>query len=136
MPRQNKSSDLRRSIGQLLIIGFDGTEMSPGLAALLTRLQPAGVILFARNITGVATAAKSTTEGADYTNKAAGELARLASTMQTLVRQFDFGTDDQPKRAADADNKRNTGQGTKKKASVQRPMVNGAAQHQEATSIQ
>ena len=26
--------------------------MSPGLAALLTRLQPAGVILFARNITG------------------------------------------------------------------------------------
>ena len=26
--------------------------MSPGLAALLTRVQPAGVILFARNITG------------------------------------------------------------------------------------
>jgi methyl-accepting chemotaxis protein len=90
----------------------------------------------ARNITGVATAAKSTTEGAEYTNNAAGELARLASTMQTLVRQFDFGTDDQPKRAAETDNKRNTGSGTKKKASVQRPMVNGAAQHQEATSIQ
>jgi methyl-accepting chemotaxis protein len=87
----------------------------------------------ARNITGVATAAKSTTEGAEYTNNAAGELARLASTMQTLVRQFDFGTDDQPKRAADADNKRNTGPGTKKKASVQGPMVNGAAKHQEAT---
>jgi beta-N-acetylhexosaminidase len=52
MPRQNSASDLRRSIGQLLIIGFDATEMSPGLAALLTRLQPAGVILFARNITG------------------------------------------------------------------------------------
>jgi beta-N-acetylhexosaminidase len=52
MPRQNSSSDLRRCIGQLLIIGFDGTEMSPGLAALLTRLQPAGVILFSRNITG------------------------------------------------------------------------------------
>jgi beta-N-acetylhexosaminidase len=48
----SSSSDLRQSIGQLLIIGFDGTEMSPGLAALLTRLQPAGVILFARNITG------------------------------------------------------------------------------------
>jgi hypothetical protein len=43
----------------------------------------------------VATAAKSTTEGAEYTNKAAGELARLASTLQTLVRQFDFGKDDQ-----------------------------------------
>jgi beta-N-acetylhexosaminidase len=40
-------------IGQLLIIGFDGTEMSPRLASLLTKIQPAGVILFARNITGV-----------------------------------------------------------------------------------
>jgi len=40
------------NIGQLLIIGFDGSEMSPRLAALLTKIQPAGVILFARNITG------------------------------------------------------------------------------------
>ena len=87
----------------------------------------------ARNITGVATAAKSTTEGAEYTNKAAGELARLASTMQTLVRQFDFGTDDQPKGATETDNKRNAGLGTKRKAPAQRPMVTGAAQHQEAT---
>jgi len=52
MSRQKSPSDLHRSIGQLLIMGFDGTEMSPGLAALLTRMQPAGVILFARNITG------------------------------------------------------------------------------------
>jgi beta-N-acetylhexosaminidase len=44
--------DLLPRIGQLLIIGFDGTEMSPRLASLLTRVQPAGVILFARNITG------------------------------------------------------------------------------------
>src|SRR5216684_2238903 len=42
---------LRAPIGQLLIIGFDGTEMSPRLASLLARIQPAGVILFARNIT-------------------------------------------------------------------------------------
>jgi beta-N-acetylhexosaminidase len=40
--------------GQLLIIGFDGTEMSPRLTSLLTKIQPAGVILFARNITGAA----------------------------------------------------------------------------------
>ena len=33
-----------------MIIGFDGTEMSPALASLLQRVQPAGVILFARNI--------------------------------------------------------------------------------------
>jgi beta-N-acetylhexosaminidase len=39
-----------QQIGQLLIIGFDGTEMSPRLASLLTKIQPAGVILFARNI--------------------------------------------------------------------------------------
>jgi beta-N-acetylhexosaminidase len=42
------------NIGQLLIIGFDGTEMSPRLASLLAKIQPAGVILFARNITGAA----------------------------------------------------------------------------------
>ena len=44
--RSRRPSD----IGQLLIIGFDGTEMSPALASLLQRVQPAGVILFARNI--------------------------------------------------------------------------------------
>jgi beta-N-acetylhexosaminidase len=37
-------------IGQLLIVGFDGTEVSPKVSSLLARLQPAGVILFARNI--------------------------------------------------------------------------------------
>jgi beta-N-acetylhexosaminidase len=37
-------------IGQLLIVGFDGADMTPRLASLLMRLQPAGVILFARNI--------------------------------------------------------------------------------------
>jgi len=37
-------------IGQLLIIGFDGTELTPQLRSLLARVQPAGVILFARNI--------------------------------------------------------------------------------------
>jgi beta-N-acetylhexosaminidase len=45
---------MRSQIGQLLIIGFDGTEMSPRIASLLEKIQPAGVILFARNITGVA----------------------------------------------------------------------------------
>jgi beta-N-acetylhexosaminidase len=38
------------SVGQLLIIGFDGTEISQRLTSLLRELQPAGVILFARNI--------------------------------------------------------------------------------------
>ena len=42
--------DTKSTIGQLLIIGFDGSEMSPRLASLLKKIQPAGVILFARNI--------------------------------------------------------------------------------------
>jgi beta-N-acetylhexosaminidase len=41
---------VQNQIGQLLIVGFDTTEMTPRLTSLLTRLQPAGVILFARNI--------------------------------------------------------------------------------------
>jgi beta-N-acetylhexosaminidase len=45
-----KPSTTDSAVGQLLIVGFDGTEMSPGLASLLSRIQPAGVILFARNI--------------------------------------------------------------------------------------
>jgi beta-N-acetylhexosaminidase len=45
-----RKSAVGEDIGQLLIVGFDGTEMAPGLNSLLTRMQPAGVILFARNI--------------------------------------------------------------------------------------
>jgi beta-N-acetylhexosaminidase len=44
------SKSRSKNLGQLLIVGFDATEMTPGLTSLLTRLQPAGVILFARNI--------------------------------------------------------------------------------------
>jgi len=48
----------------------------------------------ARNITGVATAAKSTTEGAELYNKAAGELARLASTLQAFGTAVRLGKDE------------------------------------------
>ena len=44
------TTDRSKEIGQLLIVGFDGIEMTPRLSSLLARLQPAGVILFARNI--------------------------------------------------------------------------------------
>jgi beta-N-acetylhexosaminidase len=49
MPAKTKPSGLQ-TIGQLLIVGFNGTEMTARVSSLLTRLQPAGVILFARNI--------------------------------------------------------------------------------------
>src|SRR5580692_2127825 len=45
-----QKSRMKDSVGQLLVVGFDGTELELRLRTLLTRLQPAGVILFARNI--------------------------------------------------------------------------------------
>ncbi len=50
MAGTNKRSTNQANPGQLLIIGFSGHEMTPGLKTLLTRVQPGGVILFARNI--------------------------------------------------------------------------------------
>ncbi len=44
-------ANIREQIGQLLIIGFNGVKMSARISSLLTQVQPAGVILFARNIT-------------------------------------------------------------------------------------
>jgi beta-N-acetylhexosaminidase len=41
---------LHAQVGQLLIMGFDGTEPTPGLRQMLVMLKPGGVILFARNI--------------------------------------------------------------------------------------
>lgn len=45
-----KLAELGRQVGQLLIMGFDGLEAGPQLRTTLATLQPAGVILFARNI--------------------------------------------------------------------------------------
>ncbi len=45
--RKKRATD---PVGQILVVGFDGTEITRQVASLLTRLQPAGVILFARNI--------------------------------------------------------------------------------------
>lgn len=47
-------SELSGQVGHTLIIGFEGTEMSSRLSSLLTRIQPAGIILFARNIVNAA----------------------------------------------------------------------------------
>ena len=50
MTIRTKNAAPNTNVGQLLIVGFDGKKMTPRLSSLLTRLQPAGVILFARNI--------------------------------------------------------------------------------------
>jgi beta-N-acetylhexosaminidase len=49
MTAQRKARHVRE-IGQVLVVGFDGAEMTPRLSSLLKRLQPGGMILFARNI--------------------------------------------------------------------------------------
>jgi beta-N-acetylhexosaminidase len=45
-----RKSRVIEQLGQLMVVGFDGIEMTSRVSSLLTRLQPAGVILFARNI--------------------------------------------------------------------------------------
>jgi beta-N-acetylhexosaminidase len=70
-------------IGQLLIIGFDGTEISSQLRSLLTRIQPAGVILFARNITG-----------AEQTYKLLGDCQACVSTPMFTCVDMEGGTVD------------------------------------------
>ncbi len=42
--------DIRSQVGQLLIMGFDGQEMTAKLRTMMATLQPGGVILFARNL--------------------------------------------------------------------------------------
>jgi beta-N-acetylhexosaminidase len=45
---------LREQVGQLLVLGLDGTELGIVQAAWLRMLQPGGVVLFQRNITDAA----------------------------------------------------------------------------------
>jgi beta-N-acetylhexosaminidase len=50
MSPSQKSNSAAKPVGQLLVVGFDGTEVTHVLAEMLARIQPAGIILFARNI--------------------------------------------------------------------------------------
>src|SRR5690349_4893459 len=45
-----KSQSLRSAAGQLIVLGFEGVELTPETKKFLREAQPAGVILFARNI--------------------------------------------------------------------------------------
>lgn len=53
MAKEKSPAELREAVGQLLIVGFEGTEMSAKVESTLREIQPAGVILFARNIVSV-----------------------------------------------------------------------------------
>ncbi len=43
---------LEQKVGQVLLVGFEGTSVTPALESLLNRVRPGGVILFGRNVTG------------------------------------------------------------------------------------
>src|SRR5271166_6494916 len=53
MPSRSSLS-LRQQVGQLMIMGFDGTDVSARLRTMLATFQPGGVILFKRNINAAA----------------------------------------------------------------------------------
>jgi len=47
-----QSMTLEHKVGQFLLVGFEGTSMTPALQSLLETVHPGGVILFGRNVTG------------------------------------------------------------------------------------
>jgi len=49
--RKKSLLDLHEQVGQMLLMGFDGTEADNRLLGTLATLEPGGIILFARNIT-------------------------------------------------------------------------------------
>ena len=77
------SLELRRQVGQLLIMGFDGTDVSARLRHMLATLCPAGVILFKRNI-----------EEAAQTHALLREAQKVAATPMYLCVDMEGGTVD------------------------------------------
>jgi beta-N-acetylhexosaminidase len=82
MPSKS-SLELRQQVGQLLIMGFDGTAMSPRLRLMLETLRPAGVILFKRNI-----------EDAAQTHTLLREVQKTAHNAMFLCVDMEGGTVD------------------------------------------
>ena len=70
--------DLATSCGKQVRLEMEGKE---------TELDKTNIEKIAQNITGVAQAAKSTTTGANDTQKASGELAKMAAALLQLANQ-------------------------------------------------
>src|SRR3989344_2131952 len=52
-PQEDRSTDSpQEKLGQMLIIGFEGTEFTPELEELLKEIRPGGVLILSRNIKG------------------------------------------------------------------------------------
>ena len=78
-----RSLELRRQVGQLLIMGFDGTAMSSRLRVMLDKLQPGGIILFKRNL-----------EHAEQTHALLSEAQKSSATPMFLCVDMEGGTVD------------------------------------------
>jgi len=66
--------NLREKVGQLFMLGFQGTELTEDLRALIKTYHPGGVLLFSRNLTDPEQAARLT-----------NALQKLAQKMPLLV---------------------------------------------------
>src|SRR5271157_357246 len=82
MPTKS-SLELRQRVGQLLIMGCDGTTLSSRLRLMLATLSPSGVILFKRNI-----------EEAAQTHALLREAQKVVSTPMFLCVDMEGGTVD------------------------------------------
>src|ERR1700743_2018160 len=78
-----RNLELRRQVGQLLIMGFDGTSPSKRLHAMLDSLRPAGIILFKRNV-----------EHAEQTHALLRESQKASATPMFLCVDMEGGTVD------------------------------------------
>src|SRR3954466_432612 len=76
-------SDLHLQVGQTMIMGFEGTTVSPNVEGLVEMIQPAGVILFARNI-----------ESADQTHRLLGDCQELVEKPLFTCVDMEGGTVD------------------------------------------
>jgi beta-N-acetylhexosaminidase len=76
-------SDLHLQVGQLMIMGFEGSAISANVESLLGTIQPGGVILFSRNI-----------ESADQTHRLLGDCQDLVKTPLFTCVDMEGGTVD------------------------------------------
>jgi beta-N-acetylhexosaminidase len=78
-----RSLALRSQVGQLLIMGFDGTVMSSRLRVMLDTISPGGIILFKRNL-----------EHAEQTHALLNEAANRSTKPLFLCVDMEGGTVD------------------------------------------
>ena len=88
MPENPHKREARKEVGQLIVMGFDGTDMTPALSSLISKIQPGGIILFARNIVT-----------AQQTHELLKQCQRLVSSPMFLCVDMEGGVVDRLKKA-------------------------------------